>query len=400
MAEVTNEQLVEKAVITTEAIASAGKLNAKQADRFIDYVINETVLKDNARIVKFRNETMDIDKIGVGARAAVPKSEATDPGVRRNVTHTKVTLTPKEVMVPFEMSDVYIDHNIEGARVEDHVIKMFATQFANDTEEIFVNGNALGQAVTEDSIYPGGSTSLLVKDSYLGMFDGWSKQAEAGNVVNAAGKNVGLSIFSQALRSMPTKFRRNKSKLRWIMSPDLWEVYLEKLATRATALGDAAASGGTHGPLGIKAVAVPLWDFQPTIVEHFTLSGANDDMQLGNTNVEDVVVTLASLGSAPTAALTLTTDYTVVAATGVVTAVDSGGNLGDGIVAKVTYSARPQFMLTHMDNLIVAIGRDIRIEKDRDIFKGVDQYAITAKIDCKFEEETAVVKVKNLGLGV
>jgi hypothetical protein len=47
----------------------------------------------------------------------------------------------------------------------------------------------------------------------------------------------------------------------------------------------------------------------------------------------------------------------------------------------------------------VGIGRDIRIEKDRDIFKGVNQYAITAKVSVQFEELTAIVKVRNIGLG-
>ena len=65
---------------------AGGKLNPAQSDKFIDYVIDETVLKDNARIVRFRNEPLDIDKIGVGKRVAVAKAEASDPGVRRGIT--------------------------------------------------------------------------------------------------------------------------------------------------------------------------------------------------------------------------------------------------------------------------------------------------------------------------
>ena len=33
-----------------------------------------------------------------------------------------------------------------------------------------------------------------------------------------------------------------------------------------------------------------------------------------------------------------------------------------------------------------AIGRDVRIEKDRDIFARLDQWAITTKVDVTFEE--------------
>ena len=67
---------------------------------------------------------------------------------------------------------------------------------------------------------------------------------------------------------------------------------------------------------------------------------------------------------------------------------------------KITYRSSPELILTHMNNFIVGIGRDIRIEKDRDIFKGVNQYAITAKVGVQFEELSAIVKVENIGIGV
>jgi hypothetical protein len=66
----------------------------------------------------------------------------------------------------------------------------------------------------------------------------------------------------------------------------------------------------------------------------------------------------------------------------------------------VTYRAAPQMILTHKSNLIVGIGRDVRIEKAREIFRGVNQYAITTKVDINFEELDAIVKVKNIGTGV
>ena len=83
MGNVSNEDLVQKAVITAaDALASSGKLNAAQSDKFIDYVIDETALKDNARIVRFRNETLDIDKIGVGRRVTVhPEAERAAPRI-------------------------------------------------------------------------------------------------------------------------------------------------------------------------------------------------------------------------------------------------------------------------------------------------------------------------------
>ena len=398
MGQISNEELVRKAVVTTDALAASGKLNPAQSDKFIDYVIDETVLKNNARVIKFRNEQLDIDKIGIGTRVAFPKAEAQDPGLRRGVNTSKVTLEPKEIIVPFEIGDLFREVNIEGEKVEDHIIKLMATQLANDLEELYVTGDKLGHAILEGDYKDGGSTSLYVKDKYLALVNGWVKLAQGGHVVDAAGANIGLSIFGRMIRAMPTKFRRNKSTLRWYLSPDLMQLYREKLTTRATALGDSVAGGADHGPYGIKAVEVPLWDFTPRHVAHLTLNGTTPTAT-GFAPISNVVVTTETLDGAPEAAYVETTDYVVDYANGTV-ARNGAGAIGDGDTVKVTFDANPQIILTHQNNFIVGIGRDVRIEKDRDIYKGVNQYAITSKVDAQFEELDALVYCKNIGTGV
>ena len=399
MAKLSNEEVVNKAIITADALATQGKLSDAQSDRFIDYVVDESVLKNNARIVRFRNENLIIDKIGIGRRAAVPKVEARDPGMRRGVTTSKVTLTPKEIMIPMEIGDTFREINVEGDDVEDHIIQMFAAQLANDMEELAINGNVLGPADTESNYFDTGSTTKYVKDAYLALLDGWLDLADGANIVDGLGQNVGLSIFSKALRALPTKFRRNKKALRWYMSPDLHQLYLEKLATRATALGDAAAGGAAHGPFGIPVVEVPLLDLTPTVVEHIVLTGTTPTALL-NANVSAVIVSTATLAETAETPYIVTTDYVVDATLGTVARSGGGSAIGSGATVKVTYSAPPMMLLTHMNNFIWGIGRDVRIEKDREIFKGVDQYAITAKMAVQFEELTALVKVRNIGTGV
>jgi hypothetical protein len=403
MAFIANEEIINtnKAVITTDALAAQGKLNDAQSDRFIDYVVQETVLKDNARMIKFRNENLDIDKIGVGNRAAVPKAEAVDPGVRRGISTSKITLTPQEIMVPFELSDTFLDVNIEGDNVEDHIIKMFGKRLGNNLEELYINGNTLGPATTENDYLGAGSTTKYVKDSYLGMFDGWIDIAEGANIVDAEGQNIGLGIFGKAIRQMPTKFRRNKKQLRWFMSPNLYQLYLEKLSTRVGALGETAANGGTHGPFGIKAVEVPLFEFLPSVTEHIVLTGTTTATDLLNTNVSNVVVVPSDLGANPTDAYVEGTgnDYIVDEAAGTIIR-DGASTISSGATVKVTYDSSPQMILTHQDNFIIGIGRDVKIEKDRDIYKGVNQYAITTKVSVNFEELTSIVKVRNIGSGV
>lgn len=389
--------LVEKGIITTDDIASSGKLNPKQADKFIDFVIDVTGLGKMTRVVRFRNEQMQIDKIGVGSRVTVPAAEAVDPAVRRGINTSQITLQPVELMTPFELSDNFSENNIEGEAIEDKIVRMMATQTGNDIEELFITGDESGVSAVESDLYSGGSSSHYVKDSFLALLNGWLRLADSGNLVDAEGAAISANIFSRMINAMPIKFRRDRRRLRFLVSPDLEQLYRERLSTRSTNMGDVAlSSSGNITVFGIEIVPVPLFPFNPRIVQHVTLTGTTAaNLRYSNIVEGSVVVTTSTLGNTPEAAYVESTDYTVDEVAGTIVRVGAGG-ITSGATVKVSYEASPQILLTHMDNLITAIGRDIRIEKDRDIFGRMNQWAITTKVDCEFEEITAVVKGYNV----
>ena len=395
----TNKELIEKATITADAIAAAGLLNAEQSDQFIDYVIDETGIKGMARIIKFKPLQKYIDKINVANRVAVPKEEAVDPGVRRGVTASRLTLEHREIMVPFEISDIVKEENIEGDSIEQHVIKMMATRAANNMEEMYWNGNTLGPAALESDLYEGGSSSLCVKDSLLALFNGFLKNAESGHVVDAAGEVMSPSLLSRALNAMPNKFRKNKAGMKFFLSPDHEQVYREKVSTRATASGDAMlASTGNIPAFGVELVPMSLLDSAPTHCEN---SVANTDgttaTALSFGPITDLVLTPTTLGKVPTAPYILSVDYSVNATAGTWVRL-GGGAIGSGATVKATYKTSGQILLTSPQNLIVCIGRDIRIEKDRNIFRGVWEFAVTVKTWAAIEETDATVLIKNIAV--
>lgn len=398
---VSNKELLEKAAITAaNDLAASGKLNPQQADKFIDFVFDETVLNKFARTVKFRNESLDIDKIGIGSRAAVPKAEAVDPGVRRGVNTSKVTLTPVEVMVPLEISDNFKELNIEGDSVVEHILRIYARRLANDWEELNIHGNTAGYLVPEDVLVPGGSGVKVLVDSYLSLFDGWLKLAEGGNLVDHAGGVLSASLFRKMLSAMPSKFKRNKRDLKWLMPVELEELWRERVATRATGMGDMALSSqGNLTPFGIEILPVPLMDFNPQQVQVAQFSGAGATITLNHAPILSgsvVIIDEADAGGA--AAIdpyTETTDFTVDEAAGTITHV-GGGSIPTTTDLRISYRSNPEILLTTRNNLIMGIGRDIRMEKDRDIFRSVDQFATTVKFACEIEELTAIVKAKNI----
>lgn len=397
-----NEEVVSKAITAADTLASAGKLNPQQANKFLDYVVDESVLKGQVRIERVKSETWEINKLGIGNRVAMAWTEGQDPGVRRGITTSKMPLTPKTFIVPIEIGDEFKEINLEGEAVVNHVLKIFGAKLANDLEDLCLNGDILGHAVIENDLLTGGSLTQVVKDYYLALGDGWLKKAAAvpaANRYNAGGANVGSSLFSEAIQKMPTKFRRNRRNLRFVAGSDIFQKWLEKLSTRATGEGDAALTSEKPSKpvFGVPMFEVPLLDLYPTVTKHLSLPGTTAT-SLGFAPIKSgsEIVTVQTLANVPTIPLVKDTAYTIDYTAGTI-ARKAGA---DPLLVKVTFQTYPRMLLTPMSNLLLAIGRDIRVEKGRNIFTGMDQYVISGKVAVDIEEETALVDIYNIGVGV
>lgn len=393
----TNQELINKAAITTDAIAQAGKLNPVQSDKFLDYVFDESKLaKSGVRTVKFRSEKMTIEKLNVANRVAVAADEAADPGLRRGVTTSKIELQPKEIMLPFEISDLIKDENIEGDNIEEHIIQMMAKRLANNCEELYWHGNTLGPAALESDMREGGDSSKHIKDNYLGLFPGLLNLAEGGHVLDAENQALTAKLISKAGRQLPTKFRSSAGDLSFMSSWDHEQQFREGVSSRATMQGDSALMGDKNlKPFGFELSPFALLDVTPTNVEHVVVNtNGTSATQLAFAPVTDVVVHPTSLAKVATAPFVLGVDYSVDEANGTITRL--GGAMGSGATVKVTYKTAGRAILTRPQNIIIAIGRDVTIERDRNIYKRVNEFAIHAKIYVTFEELDAVVLVKNI----
>jgi hypothetical protein len=273
-----------------------------------------------------------------------------------------------------------------------------ATQTANDLEELTINGDLLGPARVEADLIDGGHATNVIKDSFMAQFNGWLRVADGGNIYDAEGADIGSIIFSRMINRMPVKFRRVRQNLRFMTSLDHEQLYREKVGARQTPQGDAANQ--TMAPLtpyGVPLIGVPLLEAEPRVVKHITFGAHPDTQSLGYAPIgTDVVITPTTLGASPTTPYVETTDYTVDRTAGTISTTVAGAVVSGTF--KVTFHTQGQMLLTDFQNLILAIGRDIRIERDRDIYKGTTQFAITTRLSVNIEEVTAVVKGINIGL--
>ena len=264
----TQEEILSKAnEVTTSVVgnASGGLLNAEQANRFLDFVVDQSVLMQNSRVVRMRASSMDIDKLSVGTRLMQKATEATNDGSNAAVTFSKVSLSSVKLRLDWEISTESLEDNIEGASLEDHIAQVMARQTANDLDDLLINGNT-------------SSSNGLLK-----ALDGFVKLALAsGTTVDEAGDNVSRSVFDRVLRNLPNKYLQRRNELRFFTGPGVVQDAIYSLgnpnsATEATAgapspgstTGDLAflqgamrANGGAGStglaPFGIPLVEVPL----------------------------------------------------------------------------------------------------------------------------------------------
>lgn len=253
-----NNELLQKVVDTT-LIGSGGGgiLNTEQADRFIDYMTDNTVLTKECRVVRMNAPTRDVDKIAVGTRLAKKATENTDDHTDKDPTFDKISLMTVKIRLDWSLTTESLEDNIEGESLEDHVARLMATQLGNDLEDLYINGD------------------ISDSDVLLKALEGWRKLALNGAHVvspSAALAAAGLSkgLFNLAIKAMPVKYMQRRNELRFYNGSGQLQDFLNGLTERSTPLGDAVifgakGPGGVNGgltninPFGIPVVEVPLF---------------------------------------------------------------------------------------------------------------------------------------------
>jgi HK97 family phage major capsid protein len=305
-----NRDLISKAVFNLNTLTTGGRLNTEQANAFIQSLIDEPTLINDARTVKMTGDSRKIEKIGFGQRVLHPGVEGTDPGESNYSAPTTgtVELNAKEFIAVVKITDDTIENNIEGTSIEDTIMSLLAKRVALDMEEIVVKGDTASS------------------DLFLKQLNGLKKQATA-HIVDAASAALGKDIFKNAKKAMPKKYLRNASDSRFYVSYNTETEWTDVVGERVGQNGDDSFLNASVKP----AYGIP--------VKGIAMLDAYDN--------------------------------------------------GSGIDVSDALLVNPQ-------NIIVGISRDIRIETERKPRERASYIVLTLKMDVKFEEEDAVVKITKI----
>lgn len=229
--------------------ATAANVHLTDAQRkyVIDRVVDESVLLKRIKRIDMARSSVMIPRMGVGSRiaragAAGGHPEATTAGAHVAPDFENIELRSSMVVVPWEISNEFLEDNPEQGAAEAAIADMMATQLGNDLQDLAVNGDE-------------GSGDALLRAN-----DGFTALGASGQTKDFNAAAFTTAVFEQMLRLLPTKYRGNKTKLAYFVSPNIESDYIQALAAR---FGDGAdgflmrGAATAPGYNGIELITVP-----------------------------------------------------------------------------------------------------------------------------------------------
>jgi hypothetical protein len=205
--------------------AGSGILRPEQAQRFIDYVWDATVLAQDGRRVTMRANTMELEKINVGERVIRAAAQGVGDYTNTGATFSKVELTTKKIRLDWEVSAEALEDNIEGAALEDHLVRLMTNAFANDIEDLAINGD--------------GATG-----NFLSIMKGFVKKHQDNGdsheaVVSVSDNAWTPEVMQNLITALPRKYRALKNNLKFYVGTDTFAGIVKNNGTLADAIAEA-----------------------------------------------------------------------------------------------------------------------------------------------------------------
>jgi hypothetical protein len=216
-----------------------GILLPEQARRFIDYVWDATVLAKDGRRVTMRANTMELEKVNVGERVIRAAAQADPTFTNAGATFSKVELTTKKIRLDWEVSTEALEDNVEGGALEDHLVRLMTTAFANDIEDLAINGTGAGN------------------NSFLNIMEGFVSKVQGGDshesFVTVANNAWTTEIMQNIILAMPRKYRAIKNNLKFYAGTDAFQGIIKNNGTLADAIAEAFAGKPAGTPANRQA---------------------------------------------------------------------------------------------------------------------------------------------------
>ena len=193
-----------------------GILNPEQSRQFIEYIWEQQVLAQDGRRVTMRANTAELEKLNVGERVIRAAAQADATYTNADVAFTKVEVTTKKIRLDWEVSTEALEDNIEGTGLEDHLVRTMTRAFANDLEDLAINGTGSGT-----------NAFLSIMEGFYAKETGGGNQATS---VSSSGSTWTVQDLQDIILAMPRKYRGSRSAMKFYAGSPTISSLLNNLA--------------------------------------------------------------------------------------------------------------------------------------------------------------------------
>lgn len=187
----TIEQKVSKVFDGATANSWLVHLNEKQAETFIDYIVDESVILKQAKVLKMTKPTQKIAELDIDDEIFVPWVRWVETQEHIKARAMTKELVSKEITATVRIFDDELQDNLEWNAFKDHLFKMIAKKGANQLEKV--------------SLY---SKKVENPKNLMGMFNWFISDIETkGNVIDATlekERYISRNILSKARKNIPS----------------------------------------------------------------------------------------------------------------------------------------------------------------------------------------------------
>lgn len=419
----TAKKLLSKVAIKKGMFPTDIAFTPEEADRFLDYIIDQSVLKDHARMVKMAKSSRNLRAIGLSVGDVLWPEKVFGVGekYKTSVVHDLIVLNSKKARGAAVVHDDDLEDNIEGEAFIDHLLKMIGAQIGNELAlAYFLSTMVAGddEPKTMLDVWNGWRHRILTGENKV---TGKATVLDARSETDFTNKNGYIAEhtgdapfdwefkFSKALKSLPSKYKRlGLENFRFFMNDQLVQDYIDALAARATVLGDKAILGDGVIQYGkVPIVSAPLF---PTDFPVFVSEGGDSTVAADAAAGQKAV----SVGTGDGAKFTIgdyvwihkpTLEYKSeihkVASidTDILTMEDNlewAHTLADAEAVQEVTLDGCDCILTHKNNLIIGLQRDIKMETQREAAEESTYFFYSIRSDIAIENLNACVFIENL----
>jgi hypothetical protein len=171
---------------------------------------------------------MELEKVNVGERVIRAAAQAVGNYTNTGATFSKVELTTKKIRLDWEVTAESLEDGVEGDALEDHLVRLMTNAFANDIEDLAINGD--------------GATG-----SFLSIMDGFINKEKTGTGAGQAHESVVTvtdnawtpEVMQGIINAMPRKYRALKNNLKFYAGTDVFGGIVKNNGTLADAVAEA-----------------------------------------------------------------------------------------------------------------------------------------------------------------